>query len=183
MEDPGPTSNNGAHSSGLQDAVAAQLDGGKAACFLSGGTDSSTVAGMIGRAAGTAAATYSIGFDAQGYDEMEYARLASRHFGTQHHEYYVTPADLVKGIPHVAASYDQPFGNSSALPAYYCALMARDDGVTRILAGDGGDELFGGNVRYAKNRVFDAYQRVPGLLRRGLLEPWLGGAPARDTLR
>src|SRR5574343_296291 len=122
----------------LRDAVASQLDGGKPGCFLSGGTDSSTVAGMIGEVAGSPAATYSIGFEAEGYDEMEYARIAARHFKTEHHEYYVTPADLVRSIPAVAAHYDQPFGNSSALPAYYCAKMAKEDGVSRILAGDGG---------------------------------------------
>ena len=155
----------------LQESVAAQLDGTKAACFLSGGTDSSTVAGMIGLATGKPAATYSIGFEADGYDEMEFARITARHFKTEHHEYYVTPDDLVAGIPAVAAHYDQPFGNSSALPAYYCARMAHDDGVTRLLAGDGGDELFGGNTRYAKQRVFGAYQRIPEGLRRGALEP------------
>ncbi len=158
----------------LQDAVATQLDGSKPACFLSGGTDSSTVAGMIGLTSGRPAATYSIGFDAQGYDEMEYARLASRHFKTEHHEYYVTPDDLVRSIPAVAAHYDQPFGNSSALPAYYCARMAREDGVSKLLAGDGGDELFGGNSRYAKQRVFGWYDHVPGLLQKGLMEPLLG---------
>ncbi len=156
----------------LQDSVAAQLDGTKAACFLSGGTDSSTVAGMIGQVTGKPAATYSIGFQAEGYDEMEYARLTARHFGTEHHEYYVTPDDLVSGIPAVAAHYDQPFGNSSALPAYYCARMAHDDGVSRLLAGDGGDELFGGNTRYAKQKVFGAYERVPHGLRRAALEPF-----------
>ena len=156
----------------LQDSVAAQLDGTKAACFLSGGTDSSTVAGMIGRATGRPAATYSIGFQAEGYDEMAYARLTARHFGTEHHEYYVTPDDLVSGIPAVAAHYDQPFGNSSALPAYYCARMAHDDGVSRLLAGDGGDELFGGNTRYAKQKVFGAYEGVPLGLRRAALEPF-----------
>ena len=157
----------------LQQATARQLDGGKAGCFLSGGTDSSTVAGMIGLANGTPAATYSIGFEAEGYDEMEFARIASKRFNTEHHEYYVTPADLVRSIPMVAASYDQPFGNSSALPAYYCAKMAKDDGVARILAGDGGDELFGGNSRYAKQRVFDWYQYVPEPIRTGLMEPIL----------
>jgi asparagine synthase (glutamine-hydrolysing) len=162
----------------LQDAVAAELDGTKPACFLSGGTDSSTVAGMIGRACGRPAATYSIGFEAEGYDEMAFARIAARRFQTEHHEYYVTPEDLVQGIPTVAAHYDQPFGNSSALPAYYCARMARDDGVTKLLAGDGGDELFGGNSRYAKQRVFGWYQRVPGPLRSGLLEPLLQRTPA-----
>ena len=155
----------------LQEAVAAQMDGGKPACFLSGGTDSSTVAGMINQASGRHAATYSIGFEAEGYDEMEYARIAAKHFKTEHHEYYVTPDDLVRSIADVAASYDQPFGNSSVLPAYYCAKMAREDGVKKILAGDGGDELFGGNTRYAKQRVFGVYDGLPQTLRSGLLEP------------
>lgn len=158
----------------LQQATARQLDGGKAGCFLSGGTDSSTVAGMIGLAHGKPAATYSIGFEAEGYDEMEFARIASSRFNTEHHEYYVTPDDLVRSISTVAASYDQPFGNSSALPAYYCAKMARDDGITRILAGDGGDELFGGNARYAKQRIFDWYQHIPGTVRGSVMEPLLG---------
>lgn len=163
----------------LQGAVSRSLDGSQPACFLSGGTDSSTVAGMIGLACGRPAATYSIGFDAQGYDEMAFARLAARHFGTQHHEYYVTPEDLVRSIGQVASHYDQPFGNSSALPAYYCALRAREDGVTRMLAGDGGDELFGGNTRYAKQRVFGWYEQIPQPLRSGFLEPLLESGPLR----
>jgi asparagine synthase (glutamine-hydrolysing) len=151
------------------------------ACFLSGGTDSSTVAGHIRQIAGEVH-TYSIGFDAEGYDEMAYARIAAKRFGTDHHEYYVTPADLVRSIPDVARHYDQPFGNSSALPAYYCARFARQTGVTRLLAGDGGDELFGGNARYAKQRIFGWYDQVPSFLAKGVLEPTLlhtplGGAP------
>ena len=155
----------------LRDAVATQLDGSKPACFLSGGTDSSTIAGMAALESGKTVATYSIGFDAQGYDEMEFARIAARHFKTEHHEYYVTPDDLVASIPTVAAHYDQPFGNSSALPAYYCAKMAREDGVSKLLAGDGGDELFGGNTRYAKQKVFGWYKGIAPTLRTGLLEP------------
>ena len=155
----------------LRRSVANELDGAKAACFLSGGTDSSTIAGMIGEVNKIPAATYSIGFDAAGYDEMEFARLAAKRFSTEHHEYYVTPDDLVRSIADVARYYDQPFGNSSALPAYYCALMAKRDGVTKILAGDGGDELFGGNSRYAKQRVFGWYSMLPGAVRTGLLEP------------
>ncbi len=155
----------------LRDAVAATCDAERPACFLSGGTDSSTVAGMLAGLGGPKPDTYSIGFDAQGYDEMEYARLAARHFGTTHHEYYVTPQDLVDGIPRLAAHLDQPFGNSSCLPAWCCARMAHDDGVTRLLAGDGGDELYGGNARYAKQRLFSHYGRVPAALRGLLVEP------------
>ncbi|MCZ8111339.1 MAG: asparagine synthetase B family protein [Betaproteobacteria bacterium] len=168
----------------LSDAVRAELGQGTPACFLSGGTDSSTIAGMLRQVAGQAH-TYSIGFDAEGYDEMEYARIAARHFGTVHHEYYVTPDDLVRHIPAVAAAYDQPFGNSSALPAYLCALKARGDGVTKLLAGDGGDELFGGNARYATQQIYGHYARVPQVLRRGLIEPLLAvpGAGAVNLLR
>ena len=161
----------------LRAAVQRQLGDGKAACFLSGGTDSSTVAGMIREVTGQAPSTYSIGFEAEGYDEMHYARIASRRFETEHHEYYVTPEDLVQGIPAAAASFDQPFGNSSVLPTFCCARVARDDGVSKLLAGDGGDELFGGNSRYAKQRVFGFYDRLPKLLRGGLLEPLLLGTP------
>jgi asparagine synthase (glutamine-hydrolysing) len=151
----------------------AGADTSRVGCYLSGGTDSSTVAGMVGRVTGRAARTYSIGFDAAGYDEMEYARIAARHFGTEHHEYYVTPEDLVRDIPTVAAAYDQPFGNSSALPAYCCARFARADGIDRMLAGDGGDELFGGNTRYAMQRIFGWYDAVPAVLRTHLMEPLL----------
>ena len=73
--------------------------------------------------------------------------------------------------------------NSAALPSYYCAKMALDDGVTKILAGDGGDELFGGNSRYAKQKMFGWYERVPGLIQKELLEPLLAtraaGRPGR----
>ncbi len=163
----------------LRDAVATQIDGNRAACFLSGGTDSSTVAGMAALASNNRVSTYSIGFDAQGYDEMVFARVAAKHFQSEHHEYYVTPNDLVRSIPDVAAHYDQPFGNSSALPAYYCAKVAHENGVSMLLAGDGGDELFGGNARYAKQRVFGWYDRVPEVLTSRVIGPLLRTRAAR----
>lgn len=155
----------------LERAVRDVCDGGETGCFLSGGTDSSTVAGMLGRVSGSPARTFSIGFAATGYDEMEYARLAARHFGTRHREYYVTPDDVVEAIPMIARAYDQPFGNSSAVPTYFCARLAHGEGVEIMLAGDGGDELFGGNQRYADQYVFSLYERVPGPVKRALLEP------------
>lgn len=158
----------------IRQSVIEEIDGHQqVGAFLSGGTDSSTVAGMLCRIQGKPAKTYSIGFEAEGYDEMEYARLAARHFGCEHHEYYVTPDDLLASIPAVAQHHDQPFGNSSALPSYYCARMAREDGCTKILAGDGGDELFGGNSRYAMQRIFNLYSTLPGGLR-SLIEPFCG---------
>jgi asparagine synthase (glutamine-hydrolysing) len=145
----------------LKAAVTRQLGGRSVGTFLSGGTDSSTVAGTLADVAGEPARTYSMGFDVAGFDEMSYARIAARHFGTQHHEYYLTPDDLLSSIPIVAASYDQPFGNSSVIPAYFCARLARADGIQKLLGGDGGDEVFGGNTRYARQKVLDAYGKVP----------------------
>ena len=114
------------------------------------------------------ARTFSIGFDQRGYDEMDYARIAARHFGTDHCEHYVTPAQLVSAVPQVASHYDQPFGNSSALPAFICARIAREHGVSKLLAGDGGDEFFGGNSRYAKQKVFELWWTLPSALRQAL---------------
>lgn len=156
--------------SAVQDEIAGQA---RVGTFLSGGTDSSTVAGMLRDVSGQPPQAYSIGFEAEGYDEMAYARLAARHFGCEHHEYYVTPADLLASISAVAQFHDQPFGNSSALPSYYCAKMAREDGCTKILAGDGGDELFGGNSRYALQKVFEYYHALPQGVR-NMIEPFCG---------
>ena len=167
----------------LRSSVQEAVGTAKVGAFLSGGTDSSTIAGMLTQVGGKPADTYSIGFEAQGYDEMEYARLASRHFGTSHHEYYVTPDDVAAAIPQIAAVFDQPFGNASAVPAFYCARMARADGVTRMFGGDGGDELFGGNERYAKQHVFALYERVPALFRKALLEPAVFNFPGGERVR
>ena len=159
----------------LRQAVDRSLGSDPARCgvFLSGGTDSTTIAAMVRQASGQPARSYSIGFDAPGYDEMAYARLAARHVGSVHHEYYVTPGDVLVAIPAMAAALDQPFGNASAVAAYYCARMASQDGVTRMLGGDGGDELFGGNTRYAHQALLSLYERVPALLRQGCIEPLL----------
>lgn len=167
----------------LADAVRTAADSPQVGTFLSGGTDSSTVSGLLTQSLGRPADTFSIGFDADGYDEMEYARLASRHFGTRPHEYYLTPADVVAAIPKIAAAYDEPFGNSSAIPAYYCAKLAHDAGVNVMLAGDGGDEIFGGNARYAKQKVFELYWQLPAWARQNLIEPLSGALPDVGLLR
>ncbi len=161
----------------LRKSVSEVVQGQKAGTFLSGGTDSSTLAGILTEITGEPAKTYSIGFEATGYDEMYYARIAAQHFSTDHHEYYVTPDDVVETIPLIASIFDQPFGNASALPAYYCGRMARNDGLDLLLGGDGGDELFGGNVRYAKQYIFSLYDKIPAPLRNYLLSPFILSLP------
>ena len=139
--------------------------------FLSGGLDSSTVAGILSEVGSKPAKTFSIGFGYADYDELSYARIANDRFGCTGHEYTIKGDDIVESFSRIAQAYDEPFGNSSALPAYYCARLAKQHGVQHLLAGDGGDELFAGNSRYAEQQVFEHYGRVPRLIRNGLIEP------------
>lgn len=154
----------------LEQAVTACAPDQQTGAFLSGGLDSSTVTGIYEKIAGRPIDAFTMGFDAKGYDEMAFARIAAQHFKVQLHEYYVTPKDVLTALPLIAKTYDEPFGNDSAVPAYYCAKFARELGMTRLLAGDGGDELFAGNARYAKQKVFDIYRYVPGFAK-AMIEP------------
>lgn len=136
--------------------------------FLSGGLDSSSVAGALSKVFPGKARTFTMGFPVEGYNEIEYANIAVKHFNTRQHEYYVTPEDTVNAVPMIAAYYDEPFGNSSALAAYYCAKLAKENGIKRLLAGDGGDEIFAGNERYAKQMLFEHYHRLPNFIANAL---------------
>lgn len=146
--------------------------------FLSGGLDSSTISGVLAKLSDSPINTYSIGFSAEGYDETPYSRIASEYFGTVSHEYFVTPDDIIEALPVVAHAYDEPFGNSSAIPALFCARLAYKHGTRFMLAGDGGDELFAGNERYAKQKLFELYTHFPLVLRKHIIEPALLGLPA-----
>jgi asparagine synthase (glutamine-hydrolysing) len=145
--------------------------------FLSGGTDSSTVVGLMSRLSGERVNAFSIGFGDEVYNELDYAELAARHFGASHYTHIVTPDEALARLPRLVDAYDEPFGNNSAIGTYACAELARECGMKRLLAGDGGDEIFGGNERYRVDRIFARYHRAPAALRRGLLEPILFGLP------
>jgi len=131
--------------------------------FLSGGTDSSTVVGLMARASAGPVKTFSIGFKKDDFNEADYARLVAKKFATDHHEMILEP-DVVQTVEHLTSSLEEPFGDSSMLPTYYVSQMARQH-VTVALSGDGGDEMFGGYDRYrihAERRVFE---RIPGWAR------------------
>jgi asparagine synthase (glutamine-hydrolysing) len=154
--------------------------------FLSGGLDSSTVTGVLAESRGGAADAFSVAFGVDEYNELSYARVAARRFRCHHHVYEVVPTDIIELLPTIAAAYDAPFGNSSAVPTFCCARFAKAQGMDHLLAGDGGDELFGGNARYVRHKVFEAYGRLPRLLRTGLLEPLettLNGRPLPFPVR
>ena len=143
----------------------------QAGAFLSGGTDSSTLAGLLKMHHPVDAPVFSIGFEEQGYDEMEYANIAVQKFGNKHFQYYVSFDDVLTLIDKIPKIYEEPFGNSSVVPTYAAATLAKQNGINFLLGGDGGDELFGGNERYTTQKLFDVYTRIPKWLRAILLEP------------
>jgi len=151
-------------------------------CFLSGGIDSSTITAFHAMQSEKPIDTFSIGFDAPEYDESHYAEITATKYATRHHRYDVTPANVLESIERIARAYDEPFGNASAVPAFYCAKLARESGVTHMLAGDGGDEIFAGNERYQKQRIFELYGRLPKLIRGGLVEPVVTRLEGRQRL-
>jgi asparagine synthase (glutamine-hydrolysing) len=158
---------------GIRRAVHRSLEGCQretTGAYLSGGTDSSSVVAFTAERF-SPPNTFSIYFAEERYSEVGYARVTANRFGAKHHERRVTAQDALAAIPKICAYYDEPFANSSAIGAYFCAAMARANGVSTLLAGDGGDEIFAGNERYASDQKFARYHFLPGWLRRGLIEP------------
>jgi asparagine synthase (glutamine-hydrolysing) len=143
--------------------------------FLSGGVDSSAVVGNMSRLMDQPVKTFSIGFNEDSFSELKYARIAAEHFGTEHHEFIVTP-DLCDIVDELVWHFDEPFADSSALPTYMVSKMARDY-VTVVLSGDGGDELFAGYTRYVVDKKRGALERLPKLIRSGVLQTVSGMLP------
>jgi asparagine synthase (glutamine-hydrolysing) len=137
--------------------------------FLSGGVDSSAIVGLMSRATSQPVKTFSIGFREDSYDELKYARLAAKTFGTDHHELIVTP-DVCHVVDELVWHFDEPFADSSAIPTYLVSKLAREH-VKVVLSGDGGDELFAGYTRYAVDRKRSGFARLPPFVRAGVMRP------------
>ncbi|HEY5289859.1 MAG TPA: asparagine synthase (glutamine-hydrolyzing), partial [Caulobacteraceae bacterium] len=129
--------------------------------FLSGGIDSSLITAVMQSLSPVPIRTFTLGFDSPEFNEAEHARAVARHLGTDHSEHVVTAADAQAIAPRLGHLYDEPFADSSQIPAYLISRMARDQ-VSVCLTGDGGDEMFGGYVRYpGVDRLWKAMRRMP----------------------
>jgi len=115
--------------------------------FLSGGVDSSIVAALLQDQSAQQLRTFTIGFKDKEYNEANQAKAVAEHIGSQHEELYCGPEDFEQLIPNWAELYDEPFGDSSGIPTYLVAQMAKQS-VKVSLSADGGDELFGGYTKY-----------------------------------
>ena len=135
--------------------------------FLSGGIDSSLITALAGDHTETPLRTFSIGFPIADFDETAYAAQVAKHLGTDHTRFEVTP-DAIEILDKLVWHYDEPFGDSSAVPTWYLSELTRQS-VTVALSGDGGDELFAGYDRYRAlwlsqkiQRLFPVH-RAPGM--------------------
>ena len=139
--------------------------------FLSGGIDSSTVLGVMTQITKSPSNSFSIGFGEEAFNETSYARCAAHAFQSRQHEYTVTAEDTFQVVDKLVDSFDEPYANASAIPTYFCAKLAKEHGIKFLYGGDGGDELFAGNERYATQKILDYYGKFPQWLRDCGIQP------------
>jgi asparagine synthase (glutamine-hydrolysing) len=131
--------------------------------LLSGGVDSGGLAALASRHVGEPLRTFSIGFEEEGFNELSRARLVAERYGTDHHELILRP-DAVELFPKLVEAFDEPFGDSSALPTYLVSELAVSE-VKVALSGEGGDELFGGYYTYVADLLARRVGRLAALAR------------------
>jgi len=151
--------------------------------FLSGGIDSSTIVGYMSQNTDEPVRTFSIGFEDDTYNELPYAEVVAKHFGTQH-QAEVLKLDHTNLTEQLVAHFDEPFADTSIFPTFLVSKLASRE-VKVVLSGDGGDELFAGYDTYLAEKLNRYYGRLPRPLRQQVLPKfagWLPPQPAKKGL-
>lgn len=138
--------------------------------LLSGGVDSSAVAAFAIQHAAEKVKTFSIGFEEDSFDESKFARLVAGHLGTEHYEDKLSVDKAADLITEIGSWLDEPLSDGSLLPTFLLSKFVRKH-VTVALGGDGGDEIFAGYPMYFGHKMARVYDRIPGFLRTGVIEP------------
>ena len=153
--------------------------------FLSGGVDSSSVVSIMAQLMTRPVVTCAVGFEQEEHNELAFAKDIAHRFGCTHHEHIIQP-DVADLVPRIVRFFDEPFGDSSAIPTYYVSQMARQH-ATVVLSGDGGDEVFAGYSRHYLQQLEDRLRRLlPGSAGRSLaasLAHWLPEVRGRATMK
>jgi len=148
-------------------------------CFLSGGVDSSAVTALACKCLDTPVKTFCFKFAESTHDESADARIVAEHLGTDHHEIYISPKDMIAGLETITDSLDEPFADSTYLTLYILSREVRKH-VTVALTGMGGDEVFTGYPTIKAHRWMNRFAALPGFLRKGLIPALVNRLPASD---
>jgi len=127
--------------------------------FLSGGIDSSIVTAILAQNSANPINTISVGFKEKKYSELDKARSIANKYKTNHNEYILDIEEAKNSVVDIISYYDQPFGDSSAIPTYFLSKVTKKH-VTVALSGDGGDELFTGYQRYFLDKKINSVQKI-----------------------
>ena len=150
--------------------------------FLSGGIDSTILAGVMARLHDRQVQTFTVGFERERFDESDLARRVAKFHGTDHTEYRVSAADVREAMPGVLGRLGEPFADPSLLPTYIVSRETSQD-VKVALSGDGADELFAGYSRYRGEYYSKYYRRLPSGIRSKLIKPGVKRLPASRSSR
>jgi asparagine synthase (glutamine-hydrolysing) len=154
--------------------------------LLSGGLDSSAILGLMTELIGRPVPAFTVGYSETGEDrisEFKYSRQVAKHFQSHYKEVVVSASKFLDFLPKAVWHQDEPIGEPASIPLYFVSKLAKDNGVTVLLTGEGSDELFAGYNRHWGEILSEYYQLMPGILRDKLLRRLISALPRMPLLK
>lgn len=135
--------------------------------LLSGGLDSASIVALMSEISNYPVETFTIGYEQSAFDEKDLAQDVADKYKTNHHVYNVIPESFDESLNKVLFHYDEPFGDSSAIPTGIVSKFARKY-VKMVLTGDGGDEVLSGYPSFQGVKLSSYYKKAPSFVREGV---------------